>query len=126
MSELLQTGERGRELTAEEWEKVDKLVDEMGWPYYKARLALGLEPPADQNAPSNSRLSSGQNVSADEKPRPHQRSDLAAFDTRTQQAHEASGQGPLTEEQKQTNRDGIRMVRTALRNARAACRPAVG
>ena len=36
MSELLQTGKWGRELTAEEWEKVDKLVDEMGWPYYKA------------------------------------------------------------------------------------------
>lgn len=33
MSELLQTGERGRELTAEEWKMVDKLVDEMGWPY---------------------------------------------------------------------------------------------
>ena len=108
MSELSQTGERGRELTAEEWKKVDELVDEMGWSYYKARLALGLEPP------------SGQNVSADEKPRPRRRSDLAAFDTRTQQVHDASGQGPLTEEQKQTNRDGIRMVRTALRNARAA------
>ena len=56
MSELSQTGERGRELTAEEWKKVDELVDEMGWSYYKARLALGFEPP------------SGQNVSADEKP----------------------------------------------------------
>lgn len=41
MNELLQTGERDRELTAEEWKMVDKLVDEMGWPYYKARLALG-------------------------------------------------------------------------------------
>ena len=61
MSELSQTGERGRELTAEEWKKVDELVDEMGWSYYKARLALGLEPP------------SGQNVSADEKPRPRRR-----------------------------------------------------
>ena len=56
MSELSQTGERGRELPAEEWKKVDELVDEMGWSYYKARLALGFEPP------------SGQNVSADEKP----------------------------------------------------------
>ena len=120
MSELLQTGERGRELTAEEWKMVDKLVDEMGWPYYKARLALGLEPPSCQDVHANSQPLSGQNISADEKPRPRRRCYFVAFDTRTQQAHEASGQGPLTEEQKQTNRDGIRMVRTALRNARAA------
>ena len=50
MSELSQTGERGRELTAEEWEKVDKLVDKTGCSYYGARWALGFEPPADQNA----------------------------------------------------------------------------
>ena len=104
MSELLQTGEWGRELTAEEWKKVDELVDKTGCSYYGARWALGLEPPADQNIP------------ADKKLRPER----SRFDTRTQQAHEASGQGPLTEEQKQTNRDGIRMVRTALRNVRAA------
>lgn len=60
MSELLQTGERGRELTAEEW-----------------------EPPVDQNAPSNSQLSSGQSVPADEKPRPRRRCYFTAFDTRT-------------------------------------------
>ena len=77
MSELSQTGERGRELTAEEWKKVDELVDEMGWSYYKARLALGLEPP------------SGQNVSADEKPRPRRRCYFAAFDTRTGDAMSA-------------------------------------
>lgn len=33
MSELLQTGERGRELTAEEWKKVDELVDKTGCSY---------------------------------------------------------------------------------------------
>lgn len=81
MSELSQTGERGRELTAEEWEKVDELVDKTGCSYYGARLRLGLL--ADQNAPSNSRLSSGQNVSADEKPRPRRRCYFTAFDTRT-------------------------------------------
>ncbi|QJU08687.1 hypothetical protein FBF28_03985 [Candidatus Saccharibacteria bacterium oral taxon 488] len=117
MSELSQTGERDRELTAEEWKMVDKLVDEMGWPYYKARLALGLEPPADQIVHANSQPLPDQNISVNKKTPPCERS---RFDTRTQQAHEASGQGPLTEEQKQTNRDGIRMVRTALRNARAA------
>lgn len=117
MSELLQTGERGRELTAEEWKMVDKLVDEMGWPYYKARLALGLEPPSCQIVHANSQPLPDQNISVNKKTPPCERS---RFDTRTQQAHDASGQGPLTEEQKQTNRDGIRMVRTALRNARAA------
>ena len=120
MSELSQTGERGRELTAEEWEKVDKLVDEMGCSYYGARWALGFEPPSCQDVHANSQPLSGQNISADEKPRPRRRCYFVAFDTRTQQAHEASGQGPLTEEQKQTNRDGIRMARTALRNVRAA------
>ena len=120
MSELAQTGERGRELTAEEWEKVDKLVDEMGCSYYGARWALGFEPPSCQDVHANSQPLSGQNISADEKPRPRRRCYFAAFDTRTEQAHKASGQGPLTEEQKQTNRDGIRMVRAALGKARAA------
>ena len=88
MSKLLQTGERGRELTAEEWEKVDKLVDEMGWSYHEARWKLGLL--ADQNAPSNSQLSSGQNVSADEKLQPQpRRCYFAAFDTRTGDAMSA-------------------------------------
>ena len=121
MSELSQTGERGRELTAEEWEKVDELVDKMGWPYYKARLALGLEPPADQNAHAVDERLSDQNIPADKKPQPQpRRRYFAAFDTRTQQAHEASGQGPLTEEQKQTNRDGLARARAALKKARAA------
>ena len=121
MSELAQTGEWGCELTDAEWKRVDELVDEMGWSYYKARLALGLEPPSGQIVHANSQPLSGQNVSADEKLQPQpRRCYFAAFDTRTQQAHEASGQGPLTEEQKQTNRDGIRMARTALRNVRAA------
>lgn len=120
MSELSQTGERGRELTDAEWKRVDALVDKTGCSYYGARRELGLEPSSYQNAPSNSQLSSGQNVSADEKPQPHQRSDFAAFDTRTQQAHEASGQGPLSEKQKRINRDGIAMARAALRKARVA------
>ena len=116
MSKLLQTGERGRELTAEEWKMVDKLVDEMGWPYYKARLALGLEPPSCQDAHAVDERLSDQNIPADKKLRPEH----SRFDTRTQQAHDASGQGPLTEEQKQTNRDGIARARAALKKARAA------
>lgn len=116
MNELLQTGERDRELTAEEWKMVDKLVDEMGWPYYKARLALGLGPPSCQDVHAVDERLSNQNTPADKKPRPER----SRFDTRTQQAHEASGQGPLTEEQKQTNRDGIAMARAALKKARAA------
>lgn len=86
MSELLQTGERGRELTAEEWEKVDKLVDEMGWPYYKAkaRLALGLEPPSCQDVHAVDERLSDQNIPADKKPQPQpRRRYFAAFDTRT-------------------------------------------
>jgi hypothetical protein len=107
MSELSQTGERGRELTAEEWKKVDELVDEMGWSYYKARLALGLEPP------------SGQNVSADEKPRPRRRSDLAAFDTRTGDAMlaYASEQEPSDDKWGEISRRGAAMARAALRSA---------
>lgn len=34
MDELLQVGKRGYELTAEEWEKVDELVDKTGCSYY--------------------------------------------------------------------------------------------
>ena len=117
MNELLQVGERGRELTDEEWDQIEELVDKMGWSYYEARLALGLEPPSCQIVHANSQPLSGQSISVNKKAPPSERS---RFDTRTQQAHDASGQGPLTEEQKQTNRDGIRMVRTALRNARAA------
>lgn len=118
MNELLQVGdERGRELTAEEWKMVDELVDKTGCSYYEAQLRLGFKLPSDRNAPSNSRLSSGQSISVNKKTPPCERS---RFDTRTQQAHDASGQGPLTEKQKQTNRDGIAMARAALRNARAA------
>ncbi|QJU07842.1 hypothetical protein FBF29_04085 [Candidatus Saccharibacteria bacterium oral taxon 488] len=120
MSELLQTGERGRELTDAEWKRVDELVDKTGCSYYGARWALGLKPPADQNAHAVDERLSDQNIPADKKPRSRKRSYFAAFDTRTQQAHDASGQGPLTEEQKQTNRDGIVMARAAFRKARAA------
>lgn len=121
MSELSQTGERGRELTAEEWKKVDELVDKTGCSYYGARWALGLKPPADQNAHAVDERLSDQNIPADKKPQPQpRRRYFAAFDTRTQQAHEASGQGPLTEKQKQINRGGIAMVRAALGKARAA------
>ena len=118
MNELLQVGDEWDcELTAEEWEKVDKLVDEMGWSYYEARLRLGLELPSYQIVHANSQPLSGQSISVNKKAPPSERS---RFDTRTQQAHDASGQGPLTEEQKQTNRDGIEMARAAFRKARAA------
>ena len=122
MNELLQVGDEWDcELTAEEWEKVDELVDKTGCSYYGARWALGLKPPSCQIVHANSQPLSGQNVSADEKLQPQpRRCYFAAFDTRTQQAHEASGQGPLTEEQKQTNRDGIARARAAFKKARAA------
>ena len=116
MRDLLQTGERGRELTDAEWKGVDELVDEMGWSYYEARLRLGLELPY-QIVHANSQPLPDQNISVNKKTPPHERS---RFDTRTQQAHDASGQGPLTEEQKQTNRDGIARARAAFRKAQAA------
>lgn len=106
MSELSQTGERGRELTAEEWKKVDELVDEMGWSYYEARLRLGLGLRSDRDA------------SVNKKPLQHHSSTVLG--TRTREAHALWGQGPLTEKQKQTNRDGIAMARAAFRKARAA------
>lgn len=128
MNELLQTGERGRELTAEEWERVDELVDKIPCSCYEARLILGLELPSYQIVHANSQLSSGQNVPADEKPRPHQRSDLAAFDTRTGDAMlaYASEQEPSDDKWGEISRRGAAMARAAFRNARAACRPAVG
>ena len=128
MSELSQTGERGRELTAEEWKKVDELVDEMGWSYYEARWVLGLKPPSCQIVHAVDGRLSDQNVSADEKPRPHQRSDLAAFDTRTGDAMlaYASEQEPSDDKWGEISRRGAAMARAAFRNARAACRPAVG
>ena len=116
----MQVSERSRELTDAEGDEVDALVDKTGCSYYEARLALGLKLPSRQDVHANSRPLSDQNVSADEKPRPRRRCYFVAFDTRTQQAHEASGQGPLTEKQEQTNRDGIAMARAALRKARAA------
>ena len=117
MNELLPIGdERGRELTAEEWKMVDELVDKTGCSYYEARWALGLKPPSYQIGHAVDGRLSDQNIPTDKKLRPER----SRFDTRTQQAHEASGQGPLTEKQKQINRDGIAMARAALRNARAA------
>ena len=97
MDELAQTGERGRELTAEEWEKVDKLVDKTGCSYYGARWALGFEPPADQNAHAVDERLSDQNIPADKKLRPHH--SPTVLGTRTREAHALWGQGPLTEEQ---------------------------
>ena len=120
MNELLPVGEWGRELTAEEWEQIERDVN-MGYlSYDDARRKWGTESPSYQIVHANSQPLSDQNISADEKPRPRRRCYFAAFDTRTQQAHEASGQGPLSEKQKQINRDGIAMARAALRNARAA------
>lgn len=116
MSELSQTGERGRELTDAEWAQIERDVD-MGYlSYDDAWRKLGVKPPSYQIGHAVDGRLSDQNIPTDKKLRPER----SRFDTRTQQAHEASGQGPLTKEQKQTNRDGIRMVRTALRNARAA------
>lgn len=84
MNELLQVGDEWDcELTAEEWEKVDELVDKTGCSYYGARWALGLKPPSRQDVHANSRPLSDQNVSADKKPRPRRRCYFAAFDTRT-------------------------------------------
>ena len=116
MSELLQTGERGRELTAEEWEQIERDVD-MGYlSYDDAWRKLGVKPPSYQIGHAVDGRLSDQNIPADKKLRPEH----SRFDTRTQQAHEASGQGPLTEKQKQINRDGIARARTALKKARAA------
>ena len=124
MSELSQTGERGRELTAEEWEKVERDVD-MGYlSYDDAWRKLGVKPPSYQIGHAVDGQLSDQNIPADKKLRPHH--SPTVLGTRTREAHALWGQGPLTEEQKQTNRDGIAMARAALRNARAACRPAVG
>lgn len=116
MNELLPVGEWGRELTAEEWEQIERDVD-MGYlSYDDARRKWGTESPSYQIVHANSQPLSDQNIPADKKLRPER----SRFDTRTQQAHEASGQGPLSEKQKQINRDGIAMARAALRNARAA------
>ena len=116
MNELLPVGERGRELTDAEWAQIERDVD-MGYlSYDDAWRKWGVKPPSYQIGHAVDGRLSDQNIPADKKLRP----ECSRFDTRTQQAHEASGQGPLTEEQKQTNRDGIRMVRTALRNVRAA------
>lgn len=123
MSELLPIDdERDRELTAEEWKRVDELVDEMGWSYYEARLRLGFKLPSDQIVHANSQPLSDQNVSADEKPRPHQRSDLAAFDTRTGDAMlaYASEQEPSDDKWGEISRRGAAMARAAFRKARAA------
>ena len=87
MSELSQTGGRGRELTAEEWGKVDELVDKIGCSYYEARLVLGFKPPPCQIGHAVDGRLSDQNIPADKKLRP----ESSRFDTRTQQAHDASG-----------------------------------
>lgn len=124
MNELLPVGDEWDcELTAEEWKKVDELVDKTGCSYYEARWALGLKPPSYQNAPSNSQLSSGQNVPADEKPRPRRRSDLAAFDTRTGDAmlaYASEQEQPSDDKWGEISRRGAAMARAAFRNARAA------
>ena len=119
MSELLQTGDkRDRELTAEEWEKVGELVDKIPCSCYEARLILGLELPSCQDVHAVDERLSDQNIPADKKLRPHH--SPTVLGTRTREAHALWGQGPLTEEQKQTNRDGIARARAALKKARAA------
>ena len=116
MSELLRVGQRGRELTDAEWDQIERDVD-MGYlSYDDAWRKLGVKPPSYQIDHAVDGRLSDQNIPADKKLRPER----SRFDTRTQQAHEASGQGPLTEEQKQTNRDGIARARAALKKARVA------
>ena len=120
MNELLQVGDEWDcELTAEEWEKVDELVDKTGCSYYGARWALGLKPPSRRDVHANSQPLSGQNISADEKPRPRRRSDLAAFDTRTGDAMlaYASEQEPSDDKWGEISRRGAAMARAALRSA---------
>ena len=119
----MQTGDkRDRELTAEEWEKVGELVDKIPCSCYEARLILGLELPSDQIIHANSQPLSDQNISADEKPRPHQRSDFAAFDTRTGDAMlaYASEQEPSGDKWGEISRRGAAIARAAFRKARAA------
>ena len=124
MSELLQVGERGRELTDAEWAQIERDLD-MGYlSYDDAWRKWGVKPPSYQIGHAVDGRLSDQNISADKKLRP--RHSPTVLGTRTREAHALWGQGPLTEKQKQINRDGIAMARTALRNARAACRPAVG
>lgn len=122
MNKLLPVGERDRELTDAEWKRVDALVDEMGWSYYEARLALGLEPPSCQIVHAVDGRLSNQNIPADKKPQPHQRSYFAAFDTRTGDAMlaYASKQKPSDKERGEISRRGAAMARAALRKARAA------
>ena len=117
MSELLQIGdERDCELTAEEWAQIERDVD-MGYlSYDDAWRKLGVKPPSYQIGHAVDGRLSDQNIPADKKLRPER----SRFYTPTKQPHDASGQGPVTEEQKQTNRDGIRMARAAFRKARAA------
>lgn len=119
MSELLQTGERGRELTAEEWKKVDELVDKTGCSYYGARWALGLEPPSCQIVHANSQPLPDQNISVNKKTPPCERS---RFDTRTGDAMlaYASKQEPSDKERGEISRRGAAMARAAFRKARAA------
>ena len=92
MDELAQTGEWGRELTAEEWEQIERDVD-MGylsyddarrkWGTESARRKLGTESPSYQIVHAVDEQLSNQNIPADEKPRPRRRCYFAAFDTRT-------------------------------------------
>lgn len=123
MNELLPVGdERGRELTAEECKRVDELVDKTGCSYYGARWALGLKPPADQNAHAVDERLSDQNIPADKKPQSRKRSYFAAFDTRTGDAMlaYASEQEPSDDKWGEISRRGAAMARAAFRKARAA------
>lgn len=81
MRELLQVGERGRELTDEEWDEVDALVDKTGCSYYEAWLRL--ESPSYQIVHAVDGRLSNQNIPADKKLRPRRRCYFTAFDTRT-------------------------------------------
>ena len=118
MNELLPVGERGRELTDAEWAQIERDVD-MGYlSYDDAWRKLGAKPPSYQIGHAVDGRLSDQNIPADKKLRPHH--SPTVLGTRTREAHALWGQGPLTEEQKQTNRDGIARARAAFKKARAA------
>lgn len=122
MSELSQTGERGRELTDAEWAQIERDVD-MGYlSYDDAWRKLGVKPPSYQIGHAVDGRLSDQNIPTDKKPRPHQRSDLAAFDTRTGDAMlaYASEQEPSDDKWGEISRRGAAMARAAFRKARAA------
>lgn len=122
MSELLQTGKWGRELTDAEWAQIERDVD-MGYlSYDDAWRKLGVKPPSYQIGHAVDGRLSDQNIPADKKPRSRKRSYFAAFDTRTEDAMlaYASEQEPSDDKWGEISRRGAAIARAAFRKARAA------